>query len=333
MKKKINRVCIVNSAYALFLYFLISTEEEIDSTFYFVSDGIPESVRKKLQNIHYFNQKLFGISGQKLMQKSIFALILKCFSRVRWPFLKKSELYGHDHLFFSAGLIGRRQIILIEDGPGDCIPPKRNNFLFLRRWLCGPLVGYNWFGDNPYCKRMILTSSKESGIERDKKATELVNIYELWKKSSQEKQKKILWLFSLNVEDVISLRGKDIILLTQWFSEDEIMTENEKIEMYRMIIKNIDKSKLVIKSHPREVTDYTLFFPDICVFTKKVPMQLLDILGIRFKVAYTVSSTAALSFPYELEKKYFGYGIHPKLINYGKTHPMDSQIVITLENQ
>jgi hypothetical protein len=214
----------------------------------------------------------------------------------------------------SPGLIGRRKINLIEDGPTKYIPHRQANFLFLRKLLCGPLAGYNRFGDNPYCKRMIITCCKESGVERDRKETELINIYALWNISSQEKQDKILFLFSLTTDDVHSLKGKDIILLTQWFSEDEFLTEREKIEMYRIMIKDIDKSKLVIKPHPRESTDYTRFFLDVFVFTKKVPLQLLDMIGVRFKTAYTVSSSAVSSFPYEVEKKCSGYGIHPKLL-------------------
>jgi hypothetical protein len=92
------------------------------------------------------------------------------------------------------------------------------------------------------------------------------------------------------------------------------MTETEKIEMYRMMIKDIDRSKLVIKPHPRESTNYTFFSPDVYVFTRKVPLQLLDMLGVRFKTAYTVSSSAIVSFPHEIEKKEFGYNIHPKLL-------------------
>jgi hypothetical protein len=79
------------------------------------------------------------------------------------------------------------------------------------------------------------------------------------------------------------------------------------------MIKDIDKSKLVIKPHPRESTDYSFFFPDICVFTLKIPIQLLDMLGVRFKIAYTVSSSALVSFPYKIKKRYWAYS-HPKLL-------------------
>jgi hypothetical protein len=66
--------------------------------------------------MHYFRRDMIGLRGQKMLTKSIFALSLRLFSRIKWPFLKDSEIYGHDHLFFSPGLIGRRKIVLIEDG-------------------------------------------------------------------------------------------------------------------------------------------------------------------------------------------------------------------------
>jgi hypothetical protein len=314
MKEKINRVCIVDSTYTLLLYFLISTEKEIDTTFYFVSDGIPDATRKKLKNIYYFDRKLFCPFGRRMLKKSICALSLRLFSRIRWPFLKDAEIYGHDHLFVSPGLIGRRQLIFIEENPSEYVPPKHEHFLFLRRCLCGPLARYNRYGDHPFCKLMIITNRKVRGIERDKKETKLINVHDLWKNSSQEKRAKILFLFSLTSDDMNLLQRKDIILLTQWFSEEEVLTETEKLDMYKMIIEDIDKNKLVLKPHPRESTDYTLFFPDIYVFAPKVPVQLLDICGVRFKMAYTISSSAVLSFPYEIEKKVLGYSIHPKLL-------------------
>jgi hypothetical protein len=119
-------------------------------------------------------------------------------------------------------LIGRRQITLIEDSPSEYVLSKRKNspFLdFLKKELCGPLAVYNRFGDNPYCKCMILTTRKVSGIYRDKKETVLVNIYDLWEKSSQEKRKKILFQFSLTTKDVDSLREKEIFCFPSVFQK------------------------------------------------------------------------------------------------------------------
>jgi hypothetical protein len=102
MKNKINRVCIIDSTYTLLLYFLISTEKEIDTTFYFVSGG-PDSVRKRLKNVHYFDRKMCAPFGRRMVRKLICALSLRLFSRIRWPFLKYAEIYGHDNLFVCRG--------------------------------------------------------------------------------------------------------------------------------------------------------------------------------------------------------------------------------------
>jgi hypothetical protein len=142
---------------------------------------------------------------------------------------------------------------------------------------------------------------------------QIISTYQLWQKSSLEKQEKILSIFSLTAEDIKNIQTKEYILLTQRMSEDNIMTENDKINIYREMIKDIDANKLVIKPHPRETTDYTIYFPDIYVFTKKIPIQILDMVGVRFKKAYTVCSTAALTFPYEIEKVFLGSDINPKL--------------------
>jgi hypothetical protein len=264
---------------------------------------------------------------KKLLKKVLFAVFLNYFSYIKWPFLKKSKLFGHDHLFFSPGLIGRRKIILIEDGITNYFPPQQSgSFLFLRKFLCGPLAAYKWFGNHQYCDEMILTGIRRGGCEWKNKKIHWINIYKIWENSSLYKHEKILSLFSVSMDEIKLLQGKDIVMLTQTFSEDKIMTEYEKIEMYREIVKNLDKNKLVIKTHPREKTDYAISFPDIYVFPKKVPMQLLDMLGIRFKIVYSISSSALFTFSYELEKRCLGFGIHSKLVEYGKTR--DSNILL-----
>jgi hypothetical protein len=180
-------------------------------------------------------------------------------------------------------------------------------------------MGYDKFGNNPYCDRIILTGlNKKKGMNYDKRI-QWIDINQLWLQSSLKKQERILSIFSITAEDIDRLKGKESILFTQCFSEDHWMTEKEKISMYEGIVKNIKTDKLVIKPHPRETTDYSLYFPDIYVFAKKVPIQLLELIGVRFKTSYTIASTAALSFSYELENVFLGSSYHSKVSNaYGK---------------
>jgi hypothetical protein len=313
---KINRVCIIDSSYSLFLYFLISTEQEIDSTFYFVSDGIPKEVRCNLKNIFYFNTKSYLNANR--IKKRIILVLLRLFSRIRWPFLMKSELYGHDHLFFSSSLIGWKKITVIEDGTSNYVfNSKRDKvkYPFLKKLLYGPVSLINLsnrFGHNIFCSKLILTGFKKIDFKIQKNI-QIISTYELWQESSK-KQEKILTIFSLTTEDINDIQTKEYILFTQCLSEDNIMTESEKINIYKEMIKDIDGDKLVIKPHPRETTDYTLYFPNSYVFTKKIPIQLLDMVGVRFKKSYTVCSTAALTFPYEIEKVFLGSEINPKIV-------------------
>jgi hypothetical protein len=317
MKNKINRVCIIDSAYSLFLYFLISTEQEIDSTFYFVSDGIPKEVRCNLKHKHYFDYKSY--KGANGLIKRIMLFLLRYFSIIRWTFLRNSELYGHDHLFFSPGLVGKKKMTVIEDGTSNYISYSKQykiKYPCLQRLLFGSLVSSSRFGNNSCCKQLILTGIKQIDFMdfMFKNNIRIISIDKLWQESSLKKQEKILSIFSLTVEDINFLQTKESILFTQCFSEDDIMTENDKIDIYKEMIKDIDKGKLVIKPHPRETTDYTIHFPDHHVFTKRIPMELLDIVGIRFKKSYTVCSTAALSFSYEIEHVFLGTEINPKIV-------------------
>jgi hypothetical protein len=221
-------------------------------------------------------------------------------------------------LFFSPGLIGSNHITIIEDGLSNYLATQKDEytkFRFFLNLLGGPLMGYDKFGNNPYCDRIILTGLNRKRGMKDDKRIQWIDIRELWLRSSLEKQEKILSIFSVTPEDIDILKGKDAILFTQCFSEDHWMTEKEKISMYEGIVKNIKSGKLVIKPHPRETTDYRIYFPDACVFVKKVPIQLLELIGVRFKTSYTIASTAALSFSYELENIFLGSSYHPKVFN------------------
>jgi len=111
-----------------------------------------------------------------------------------------------------------------------------------------------------------------------------------------------------------NLKYKSIVLFTQPLSEDNVLTEEEKISLYKTIIGNYDQEKLVIKTHPRETTNYRDYFPNIEVFNENYPSEILDVLGIRFEKAVTIFSTAVYVYSKE-NIIFYGTKIHPKLLS------------------
>ena len=142
MKKDYPRVCLEDSAYSLFLYFLISSKEEIESTYYFFSDGIPQTVCRFFQSqSHFFNPRY--CKNRKIYHpvRFFYSLFLRWTAAWRWPFLKTANLYGLEICFFSPMLVGYRKMVSIEDGFSNYFVVDRKPKLpYLKRLFFGPLI-------------------------------------------------------------------------------------------------------------------------------------------------------------------------------------------------
>lgn len=308
-----SRVCIVNTVYSLFIYLLISSRDDVDHTFFFFSDGIDKNIRNKFLTSYY-------ISDQKLSQKNVlvrtvFRVMLRIVARFKWPFLSSAMLYGHDHLLISPALVGKKKIIVLEDGNGNydmfALKPVYTKALFLRKLLFGPLVTAIPFGGSCFAEKVILTGLGPIPDILQKKA-EVINLFSLWKTLSVEDQERILNYFSLQTDELNRLAQKSIILFTQPFAED--ITTEVLIGIYRGMLKDLDLNEVVIKRHPRDGVDYQAEFPDAYVYEKNVPMELLTLLGIRFLEAYTISSSAVLFLPEPIKIHYAGNDINKILL-------------------
>lgn len=319
MHNKINRVCIIDSAYSLLLYLIISSLDEINHTFFFVSSGINNKICKNLQCYKFMSVAEFNRQSQKKQRLEL--LKLKLYSRIKWSFLQYSQFFGHDHLWFSSPLIGRNKITLIEDGTANYkkwpsgIDEKNKSFkLVLRSLMYGYLSAYQKrFGNHRYCEKVILTGLNITDASQRLNSI-VVSMEGCWKQANKDKQSLIYDIFNITEDDLKLLSFKSTILFTQPISEDNIMSEEDKISLYKRILSDIKSEDVIIKVHPRETTNYKQYFPNITVFDKPVPMQLLSYSGVRFKQSITISSAAALDFNYPIEKVFYGTEIDERLV-------------------
>jgi hypothetical protein len=321
--KKFNypRICIVDTVYTLLLYLLYSSEEEIKQTFFFFGDGIHESIRYNF-NHHYFKQpKIFGIKYYLHM-----LLFVRTVRKIRWPFLKFADLFGHDHLFFSPYIIANKYYKLIEDGPHSFEvqwsvkaqsdynifwQEKKIKRKFLSRFF-GNLYGHS-LGNNILCTELIITENKLMPYMEGKKIT-VISPYSLWEHASELKKEIILKSYNITKNDIELLRSRPNVLFTQQFADDGFIDWDEQYRIYKKIISRYNTNSILIKTHPRETSDYKKIFSDVLVFDKPIPIQLLDIIGIRFKKAITVSSTSVMSFTHKLEIDWYGHEISDMLM-------------------
>lgn len=313
--KKISRVCIVNNAYVLFQYFLLSSLEEIGHTFFFFAEDINDNIADR------FEHARLCLPSSKI--KVFFFLIwLKITSDVKWPFLKECEFWGQDNILITSPLLKNRKIILPEDGllNYNFVPIKRK-FKWIRRLLFGNLLSECGLGYSRNVDTMYLTGIKKipQGLEEK---VHIVDYSSIWKSSSPEKQKFIMEVFGIS-EDIFDIFGNNSkVLFTQPLSEDNILSEDEKIEIYKKIVENVG-SDLIIKTHPREVTNYRQIFPENIVYDKPVPLELISLVGIQFAEVYTLFSTAVLNLPNNTKVNWLGcYGCSKLKNKYGTSIDM-----------
>jgi hypothetical protein len=320
MKNKITRVCIVDTVYTLMVYLFYSNEEELAHTFYFFGNSVVKSIRQKFPNHYYFD---WSKRNKNILWRFFCFKILGFF---RWPFLRKAKIMGHDHLIYSPYIIGKRDYTYIEDSPkifsiqSNSKEYKRRDIYWstmnwfkkqCMRFFIGSIV-YQSIANNKQCKELILTED-DNATWTVGKEIHIMPLDLVWGGMTSRKKDHITDIYDLSDIAIKPLKEKTHIILTQQFSTDGYISEQEQVKLYKDIIEKYTPDCLVLKPHPRDKIDYRKYFPDVYIFDKIVPMQLLTLLGIRFKKAITVFSTSINSFPYEIEKEWIGSSIHPKL--------------------
>lgn len=289
MVKMTKRICTVDTVYSLFLYFLIKGVSD-DDLFIF-SSGVPEDVRKNINHVIKFAVMNLGVCFRQLYG------ILKL--RLLMLFVGDDvEIYGHGHTQFSYMFYEYENAYIIEDGLAN-YRKLESNFIsnrllnFLGLYIKGSKSGY---GTHENIKKVYLTY--ECFCDVSSKA-EIIDLNALWENLSLEDHLKILKIFNFS-----NLENIDVLLITQAFSEDNLMDLNEEMRIYFEIVEKYPN--IIIKPHPREIKDYSKIFPDNTVLDKHFPVELLVLMGIKIEKTVTISSTAVLHFPASEIETYWG---------------------------
>lgn len=300
----ISTICCLDSVYSLMLYLLIEPAPS-NNTLYIFGKGISSSIYYKFENYIIVNHpfKRFKVYIYRMYYYFYFKRFFKKYQ------LNHCPKYGHDFLrwtdFF---LTNDSPFYLIEDGLSNYAYPQRqknkynSNFKFRKLIDYIPMLNLH-YGLSDNVKKIYLTGIKDVP-ELISYKTEIINFKNLWENKSDSKQNYILDIFSVNQNLLNSLNQseRDTLLLTQCLSEDGLMTELEKIELYKKAIKNYDLNKLIIKVHPREKTNYSLYFESVLIISDPMPVQLLFLLGFEIKRIITYNSSGVYTIPKNIEK-------------------------------
>lgn len=234
---------------------------------------------------------------------------------------EEAKLYGVDFLDLGKRIFFKEKLYMIEEGTATytrLIEKKSfkeilikifNKFLLLEERE--KIYGY---GDK--VKKIYLTENlcKEIPKGLEKKA-EIINLKDLWNKKSEEEKKIILDTFNFNNEILKKVDENTVMLFTQPLSEDNVITEAEKIELYLKIMKKYNNQSIIIKPHPREKTDYSKYFPSCYVMKEKYPVEILELVGINIKKAVTIFSSAAFGLGKNIKIDFYGTEINNKIFN------------------
>lgn len=316
--KDLKAVCFVDSTYTMLIYMLVYGKEQFDKTFFFISDAFSSEFQSKLKYKEFLSY--VKMTSQPFVLRVLCRFWLKCTAYMKWPFLCTLPIFGQDHLWYTPALLRKRSMVVIEDGLANYIEsalvrPSTMKHKWLYRLLFGSSMCYGEYGNSKYASQVVLTGAMGSIPACLKEKAILVDIRKLWETCDYKDY--ILDMFSFNKEEIEKLREKKVIILAQPFNQgvgDEVMRE-----IYQGIINQYNAEDVVIKTHPRDTMDYRGMFPDVMVYSKKMPAELFSLIGLYFTDAYTINSTSIFSFPKKCKKHLLGFKCHPELLNvYGQ---------------
>lgn len=247
---------------------------------------VKNSLLKKFYLLFY-RKKLIDIFDKKYHIYERYGHILKC---------SKINLFWGYHPLSRYIMIKHNNIKFIEEGNGVYYTNRKYRFIKnIVRKIIG-LPDINGTGDNI---KEIEVSYPNRLIEELQSKAKVLNLCKLEKGLNNLEKKEILSVYFDDkyhfIEKYFDLENL-ALLITQPFSEDGDMSENEKIKLYRKILEklSVKNYNILIKSHPREKTEYQKIFKgkNILILPKDFPLELVNLLGNSIKIGITVSSTA-----------------------------------------
>lgn len=308
----IKKILLVESQRELLLFLLIVDIDFINNVFVFFED-FDEKIIERLKKQSIILPKYIPIKSKikNLIKKRGYLHKIRSLKR---KLKLTGKIYGYNH-----GLMGeifnKEEIILLEDGTYNMKKTNKREYIkyLLKKILFNNRIPFLVNEEN--VKEIYLTDIFNYNLEdiNSKIKINIINFQEKWDLKTHEEKLLINRIFNFQ-EDIDLLSKIDTIIFTQPLSEDGYINEEEKIQIYREIIKKYNNNKLAIKIHPREKTNYLKYFSECIILKEKCPIELLVLNGLKIKKAVTLFSTAVFSFEKKVKIDFYGTEVHPKLL-------------------
>ncbi|MEH7383521.1 glycosyltransferase family 52 [Bacillus sp. JJ1533] len=247
---------------------------------------------KFLSNIHYghFEKVItYSLSNSKIF---VFKIFHNKFQQFKLKLKNSNTLkqinitYGQRHIL-GMGLFGNNNIIVIEDGLQDYL--EKGTIKDKIRELIFRLPSK----ESKRVTMTILTGIRyiPSSIRNPKK----ISMTKEWEKLKEYQRRKILEFFNVE-DDYLNLINGSTLLITQPISEDKLVNEKEKEQIYLKLVENNLDNQVLIKPHPRDNTDYSFIKNGVKILDKNFPLEIPLLLNIMPKKVVTLYSSVALDF-------------------------------------
>lgn len=317
--KNYKNIFYVGTVYSLLISIIM--KPNLDENLYFFNEDFSKEIVNKFKNkivLRKYKESIKLFRYYKVRNH-----LYKILNENREK-IKNKEFFIQDHLTYSQFFLNNfeNNFSLIEDGVGNYITKillgakEEVRKPYLYKYMNIIKKYYPTLGLSKKIKKIYLTGILPIPKLIENKV-EIVNIRDTWEKLSELEQKKILDIFNIKLEKLKELNKLEdkILLITQPLSEDRVITEQEKIEIYQEILEQEKNKTIYIKPHPREKTDYLKVFSkyDIRILEKDFPLELLSFLEIKFSKAITLFSTAVFSFKEKYEIEFIGTEKYEKL--------------------
>ena len=319
-KEKIN-VCLVITVYSFFLYLLLNRYNKKD--IFIFTDLFPKEVSKNVKHIQI--PQIYFTDGAKMAPlNSIRGIIdnIVGYSKYFYAYIKlrillfiktynkEVTVYGHAHIPLAYIFYENENSNIIEDGLSNYTidiseTHKINPIIDKILHIFGIyfLKNTEGFGSHKNIKNVYLTKKHDHPLIKDK--VKIIDMKDSWKNLTENEKNEILSIFNIN-QEMFNFEGKTLLILTQPLSQENHMTLEKELNIYREMISKFKDHQIIIKPHPRDDKNYEKIFPNAIIIEKTFPIEILTVIGVKPTVVGSIISNSLLNF--EESEKYIYEG-------------------------
>lgn len=320
---KCNRILIYELKRELLIY-LLKDDFRKKRNILLIEKSIYErdkEIIEKLGMLKIIIKKKIIFKGSRVINKILNNIIfLKNFSRIKKLIIKKQlSIFAINDLGIMRKYTKGLKVNIIEDGIVDYVPYIKKNknikeqIIKVIDFCFGIRERKSMFSSLGFIDNIYLTGLTKIPTEIKSKV-KIVKLNILWDNKTEAQKKEILHIFGVDKNIYKQIDEIKVLLITQPLSEDRIINEEEKIEIYRQILSKYKEEDVIIKPHPREKTDYLKYFPKSKILEREILLELLILNGLKVRRVITLFSTAVFNLGHETKIDFYGTEVHPNIL-------------------